>query len=63
MKITVDTAIEKGMAPESVQWFETAAEAADFLKEHPGGEDDVLLVKGSLSMRMAQIVEKLEDRK
>ncbi len=63
MKITVDTAIEKGMAPESVQWFETAAEAAEFLTEHPGGKDDVLLVKGSLSMHMAQIVEKLEDRK
>lgn len=63
MKITVDTAIEKGMNPESIQWFATSAEAADYLINHPSSKDEVLLVKGSLSMNMAHVVSKLEEKK
>ena len=63
MKITVDTAIENGMNPESIQWFATSAEAADYLINHPSSKDEVLLVKGSLSMNMAHVVSKLEEKK
>lgn len=63
MKITVDAAIEKGMDPQSIQWFATSAEAADYLMDHPSAKSDVLLVKGSLSMNMAYIVSKLEEKK
>lgn len=63
MKYAVDAAVAKGFPKESIHWFETAADAADYLFDHPGSRNDVMLVKGSLSMHMAQIVNRLEEKK
>ena len=62
MKYAVDAALAKGMPSEKIQWFETASEAAEYLVKDPGCDGDVLLIKGSLSMHMAQIVSKLEEK-
>lgn len=62
MKYAVDAALSKGMPAKSVIWFETASEAAEFLAKDPGNAEDVLLIKGSLSMHMAQVVSELEEK-
>lgn len=59
-KYLCDAAVSQGMDPQKVFWFETAADAVDFVKESFGFEGDVLLVKGSLGMKMKQIVNALE---
>ena len=61
-KIMVDSALAKGMSSDRILWFENSAEAADYLTENPGDSDDVMLIKGSLSMNMALIVKKLEAK-
>ena len=59
-KYMCDAAIEKGLDPGKVFRFETAADSVAFVKEHFGNEDEVVLVKGSLGMKMKQIVNALE---
>ena len=61
-KIMVESALAKGMPADRIIWFENSAEAADYLTENPGDSDDVMLIKGSLSMNMALIVKKLEAK-
>ncbi len=55
-----EAAIEKGLDPGKVYRFKTAADSVAFVKEHFGSENDVVLVKGSLGMKMKQIVNALE---
>ena len=61
-KIMVEAALAKGMPSDRILWFENSAEAADYLAENPGDSDDVILIKGSLSMNMALVVKKLEAK-
>ncbi len=57
-----DSAIEVGMSKKSVWSFSTSSEAGEFLKEFVK-EGDVVLVKGSQSMRMEKAVSViLEDK-
>ena len=58
----MDAAIAGGMPQENVFWFETAADSVDFVRENYGGAGDVILVKGSLGMKMKQIVSALEGK-
>jgi UDP-N-acetylmuramoyl-tripeptide--D-alanyl-D-alanine ligase len=51
-------AIEAGMKEENVLAFDTAIEAARAIKEHVR-ENDIVLVKGSQSVRMERVVEEL----
>ena len=62
-KYMCESAIEKGLNPANVYRFETAADSVAFVKEHFGSENDVVLVKGSLGMKMKQIVNALEAEK
>ena len=50
------------MKAENVHWFETVPEVTAFLMENYGKEGEVMLVKGSLSMRMKQIVDAMEEK-
>ncbi len=59
-KYLCDAAIAKGMDAKKVFRFETAADSVNFVRENFGSENDVILVKGSLGMKMKQIVNALE---
>lgn len=61
-KITAHAAAKAGMPSSAIHWFPTAPDTIDFLKSllAPG---DVALVKGSLGMKMSQIVNALEAGK
>jgi UDP-N-acetylmuramoyl-tripeptide--D-alanyl-D-alanine ligase len=52
---TADEALKSGMAPDAVHAFDTALEAAEYLKPIVK-TGDVLLIKGSQSMRMERTV-------
>ncbi len=52
-----------GLKADRIHWFETVPEATAFLKETHGKEGEVMLIKGSLGMRMKQIVDALEEKK
>jgi UDP-N-acetylmuramoyl-tripeptide--D-alanyl-D-alanine ligase len=56
-----EAAISAGMKEENVHSFDTSQEAAAYLKDKVG-EDDVVLIKGSQSMRMERIAEVLLER-
>lgn len=58
---TAQAAIEAGLASEAVQEFSTAMDAAAALSLVVS-EGDIVLVKGSQSMRMERVVEKLMAR-
>ncbi len=58
-KITVQAARQAGMPAVSIKWFEQAPDAVDYLKERLQ-IGDTALVKGSLGMGMARIVNALE---
>lgn len=51
-------AIEGGLSPEKALYFETTADAMEFLSEEVH-QNDVLLIKGSRGMKMEKIVEML----
>lgn len=53
-KLTAGEAVKAGMPPDSVRSFDNAREAAAFLKT-AAGQGDVILVKGSQSMRMERV--------
>ena len=61
-KIMVEAAQASGMPSDRILWFENSAAASDYLVENPGDSDDVMLIKGSLSMNMALIVKNLEAK-
>ena len=58
-RTTMQAALQAGMPPKAVTWFETAPEAIEFLREELKN-GDTALVKGSLGMGMARIVAALE---
>ena len=58
-----DAALGAGMPADKVHWFETTAEAGEFLKKDYGTDTDAMLIKGSRGMRMEQIVSLLEEKK
>ena len=58
--IMADAARQAGLAPHNIHWFGTTQEAVDFLRLNLG-QGDVVLVKGSHSMRMDRIVASLES--
>jgi UDP-N-acetylmuramoyl-tripeptide--D-alanyl-D-alanine ligase len=58
-KITIEAAHQAGMSYSAINWFESATDAVDFLNEHLK-QGDTALVKGSLGMGMARIVNALE---
>ena len=59
-KYLIDAAVEKGMPRDRIYWFETSDDSVAFVKDQFGGENDSVLVKGSLGMRMKPIVIALE---
>lgn len=58
-RVIGDAAHLAGMPASSIHWFETTAEASDYLQQHLSRED-VVLVKGSRGMHMDRIVAALE---
>jgi len=60
-KQILEGALARGVPPERTKFFETPAEAAEFLAEFVRSED-LLLVKGSRSVKMERIVEALLRR-
>ena len=58
-KTTLEAASQAGMPPENINWFESAPDAIEFLREQLK-DGDTALVKGSLGMGMARIVTALE---
>lgn len=59
---TADSAAAHGLPVQKIHRFENSEEAAVFMKDIYGKEDEVLLVKGSRGMTMERIIERLEDR-
>jgi len=59
-RIMIEAAQHGGMASSTIYWFPEASASIDFLKDHLK-EGDIVLVKGSLGMAMAQIVTSLEE--
>lgn len=55
MKIAADEAIASGMNRDCVEWFKDSVEAGRYLDMHVQG-GDVVLIKGSQSMRMEKAV-------
>lgn len=58
MEVSWESSRASGMDPEKTKHFNTASEARDFLKSIVE-EGDIILVKGSQSMRMERVVEAL----
>ena len=59
----IDAAISKGFPARKLHRFETAAESIPFITENFGHDQEIMLIKGSRSMRMEQIVNALEANK
>ena len=59
-RITAESARQSRMHPAAVRWFATTQEATEFLRNSLSA-DDVVLVKGSHSMRMDRIVAALKS--
>ena len=57
-KFAAESAVASGMTQKNVLWFATAQEVASFLKECTK-ENDMILIKGSQSMRMERVVEEI----
>ncbi|MDE1975101.1 MAG: UDP-N-acetylmuramoyl-tripeptide--D-alanyl-D-alanine ligase [Patescibacteria group bacterium] len=57
-KLTADEAVKSGMPRESVESFDDANQAAEYLKAVPQS-GDIILVKGSQSVRMERVVKAL----
>src|SRR3989344_5489828 len=57
-KFAAESAVASGMTQKNVLWFTTAQEVASFLKECTK-ENDMILIKGSQSMRMERVVEEI----
>ncbi len=55
MRLAADAAIAAGMPRDAVEWFKDSREAGRYLDSHVQG-GDVVLVKGSQSMRMERVV-------
>lgn len=55
MRLAADEAIAAGMNRDCVEWFKESAEAGRYLDQHVQG-GDIVLVKGSQSMRMERAV-------
>ena len=58
-RMIAEAAIQAGLLPQSVTALETSTQAVDYLKDHLGPAD-VVLIKGSHGMRMDRIVAALE---
>lgn len=58
-KITQNAAIEAGFNPDGIKWYPTSTEAIDDLRRFIK-KGDIVLIKGSNSMRMGKIVDALE---
>jgi UDP-N-acetylmuramoyl-tripeptide--D-alanyl-D-alanine ligase len=58
-RIMIEAAQQGDMASSAIYWFPEASSSVGFLQEHLK-EGDIVLVKGSLGMAMAQIVTALE---
>ena len=50
------------MAAEKISWFETVAEAIQFITARGLAKNEVVLVKGSRSLQMERIVEIMETQ-
>lgn len=59
----VDAAVSNGFPAAKTHLFATAAESIPFIMENFGYDQEVMLIKGSRSMRMEQIVNVLEENK
>lgn len=57
-KFAAEEALSKGMNAKKIKSFSTSSEAASFVKEIIA-EDDLVLVKGSQSIRMEKVVEEI----
>ena len=57
---TIDEAVKAGLSAESVRSFDTSLEAADYLRPLIAA-GDIVLLKGSQSMRMERVVKALMD--
>lgn len=55
MRIAADEAVAAGMDRECVEWFKDSIEAGRYLDQHVQG-GDIVLIKGSQSMRMERAV-------
>lgn len=55
MRVAADEAVAAGMDRERVEWFKESADAGRYLDQHVQG-GDIVLVKGSQSMRMERAV-------
>ncbi len=58
----LNAAAAAGFPKEKTRRFETAAESIPFLLENFGNNQEIILIKGSRSMRMEQIVSALEGK-
>ena len=58
MKVAVENALSNGMKEEQVLHFDTSKEAGEYL-QNLIREDDIVLVKGSQSIRMEKVVEEI----
>jgi UDP-N-acetylmuramoyl-tripeptide--D-alanyl-D-alanine ligase len=58
-RMIAEAAIQAGLLPQVVTALETSAQAIDYLRDHLGPAD-VVLIKGSHGMRMDRIVAALE---
>ncbi len=61
-KYLADSAKRAGMAAEKISWFETVAEAIQFITARGLAKNEVVLVKGSRSLQMERIVEIMETQ-
>ena len=57
----VFAAVNAGMKPEKIKWFATVAETIEYVELRKFAEGETVLVKGSRSLQMEQIIAIMES--